>query len=286
MRWIITFCLCFCTLILFSSWGFHAHKIINKSAVYTLPAPLLRFYKTHIHYISEHAVDPDKRRYVDPLEAERHFIDIDSYGENPFDSIPTRWDDALLKLSEDTLRTHGILPWQIYLSYHQLVNAFKEKNTKRILRISADLGHYIGDAHSPLHTTKNYNGQLTGQEGIHAFWESRLPEIFAEDYNFFVGQAKYIDAPLAEAWKIIEHSFSLTDSVLDIEQQLNIQFSPDRKFMFENRNNILIRTHSQSYSQAYHLALNGMVEKQMRSSVRTLSSFWYSAWVDAGQPDL
>src|SRR5690606_7283041 len=130
------------------------------------------------------------------------------------------------------------------------------------------------------------NGQLTGQEGIHAFWESRLPEIFAEDYNFFVGQAKYIDAPLAEAWKIIEHRFSLTDSVLDIEQQLNIQFSPDRKFMFENRNNILIRTHSQSYSQAYHLALNGMVEKQMRSSVRTLSSFWYSAWVDAGQPDL
>src|SRR5690606_34943845 len=221
---------------------------INKSAVYTLPAPLLRFYKTHIHYISEHAVDPDKRSDVDPLEAERHFIDMDSYGENPFDSIPMRWEDAVTKLSEDTLRTHGILPWQINLSYHQLVKAFKEKNVKRILRISADLGHYIGDAHSPLHTTKNYNGQLTGQEGIHAFWESRLPEIYAEDYNFFVGKAAYIDAPLSKAWEIIEHSFSLTDSVLLIEKQLNARFSPDQKFMFENRNNILVRTHSQSYS--------------------------------------
>ena len=286
MRGVLIFGLAFCLIILLSSWGFHAHRIINNSAVFALPVPLAGFYKKHINYISEQAVNPDKRRYVDPQEAERHYIDIDSYGKNPFDSIPKRWHDAVNKFPEDTLKTHGILPWQINFSYFQLVNAFKEKNTKRILRISADLGHYIADAHSPLHTTKNYNGQLTDQEGIHAFWESRLPEIYAKDYSYFVGRAQYINSPLLKAWEIIEHSFSLTDSLLQIEKRLSQEFSPDQKYIFENRNHILVRTQSQTYSKAYHLALNGMVEKQMQSSVIILSSFWYSAWVDAGQPKL
>jgi len=286
MRGIIIIVLAFCFTILFSSWGFHAHRIINKSAVFALPAPLAGFYKKHIDYISEHAVNPDKRRYVDPQEAERHYIDIDSYGKNPFDSIPKRWQDAIDKIPEDTLKAHGILPWQINFSYFQLVNAFKEKNIKRILRISADLGHYIADAHSPLHTTKNYNGQLTDQEGIHAFWESRLPEIYAKDYSYFVGRAQYINSPQLKAWEIIEHSFSLTDSVLQIEKRLSQELSPDQKYIFENRNNILVRTQSQAFSKAYHLALNGMVEKQMQSSIIILSSFWYSAWIDAGQPNL
>ena len=64
--------------------------------------------------------------------------------------------------------------------------AFIEKDSDKILKYSADLGHYIADAYVPLHTTENYNGQLTGQKGIHAFWESRLPELFSEDYNYLV----------------------------------------------------------------------------------------------------
>lgn len=286
MRWFVSLGLSFILIILFSSWGFYAHRMINEAAVFTLPVPLASFYKKHITYISEHAVDADKRRYVNTEEAERHFIDIDAYGKNPFDSIPIYWQDAINKIPEDTLRTNGILPWQIHLSYIQLVNAFKEKNTQRILRVSADIGHYIADAHSPLHTTKNYNGQLTDQEGIHAFWESRLPEIYASSYNFFVGKAQYIDAPLLKAWEIIEHSFSLTDSVLIIEKRLNQEFPGDRKYIFENRNNILIKSYSQAYSEAYHQALDGMIERQMRAAIITLSSFWYSAWVDAGQPKL
>lgn len=286
MRWLISLGISLCLIILFSSWGFYAHRMINEAAVFTLPVPLAGFYKKHIIYISEHAVDADKRRYVNSEEAERHFIDIDAYGENPFDSIPPYWQDAIDKIPEETLRANGILPWQIHFSYIQLVNAFKERNTHRILRISTDIGHYIADAHSPLHTTKNYNGQLTDQYGIHAFWESRLPEIYASSYNFYVGKAQYIDAPLLKAWEIIQHSFSLTDSVLLIEKRLNQEFPDDKKYIFENRNNILIKSYSQPYSKAYHQALNGMIEKQMRAAIITLSSFWYSAWIDAGQPKL
>src|SRR5690606_16980487 len=143
------------------------------------------------------------------------------------------------KFSEDSVRKRGIVPWQIHLSYYQLVEAFKKRNTDQILRISADIGHYIADAHSPLHTTQNYNGQLSGQEGIHSFWESRLPELFAHQYNYFVGRANYIEQPLSYAWAMVEHSSGLTDSLLYIEKMLDKRTSPDQKFIYETRNNIL-----------------------------------------------
>lgn len=272
--------------ILLSSWGFYAHKRINRLAVFTLPKELIGFYKSNIYYITEHAADADKRRYADSLEANRHYIDLDHYGSSPFDSIPKKWNDAVVKFSEDTLHNYGILPWHIQRSYYRLVKAFELRDSARILKLSSDLGHYIADAHVPLHTTENYNGQLTGQLGIHAFWESRLPELFADNYNYFVGKANYIENPLDEAWRIAKNTFSLMDSTLLIEKRLNKSFPSDKKYTFSERNNKVIKEYSLEYSKAYHDALNGMVEQQMRKSILAVGSFWYSAWVDAGQPDM
>ena len=255
-------------------------------AVFTLPTDIAGFYKAHLSHITEHAVDADKRRYVDSLEAARHFIDADRYGPNPFDSIPARWDTAVARFTEPVLRAAGILPWQIDRTYYRLVMAFGDKDVPRILRYSADLGHYIADAHVPLHTTSNYNGQQTGQVGIHAFWESRLPELFAEDYDFLVGRAQYIRSPLHEAWAIVAESHALVDSVLTVEAQLHRQFPPDRKYAYVTRNHVLTRTYSEPYAQRYHDALSDMVARRMRQAILRIGSFWYTAWVDAGQPNM
>lgn len=273
-------------LLLFSCWGFFAHKQINRLAVFTLPKGMIKFYKNNIDYIAEHAVDADKRRYADTAEASRHFIDIDRYGTAPFDSLPQKWNPAVAKYTEKTIKENGIVPWQIERSYYSLVKAFQEKDSSAILRISANLGHYIGDAHVPLHTTENYNGQLSDQIGIHAFWESRLPELYAQNYNFITGQAKYIENPLREAWRIINNTYILKDSVLMIEARLSKSFPSDQKYSFSDRNGKVIKQFSERYSKAYEKALNGMVETQMRSSIAAVGSFWFSAWVDAGQPVL
>lgn len=273
-------------LLLLCSWGFYAHRMINRAAVFTLPVDMVIFFKENIEFISENSVNPDKRRYVVPEEGNRHFIDLDRYGTSPFDSIPMRWEDAIANYSEKVLKENGTLPWQIYFSYIQLTEAFKAKNIRRILQISTDLGHYIADAHSPLHTTQNYNGQLTNQHGIHSFWESRLPELYAKNYSFFVGKAQYIENPLEKSWEVIENSYTLIDSVLLIEARLNKEFPPNQKYIYEPRNNTLTHTYSKEYSKAYHDALQGMLEKQMRSSINVLGSFWFTAWVNAGQPNL
>lgn len=187
----------------------------------------------------------------------------------------------------DTLSRHGVLPYNLQQMQYRLTQAFLRRDTELILRLSADLGHYIGDAHVPLHTTSNYNGQLTGQDGIHAFWESRLPELYADaDYTFWVGPAQYVDDKESWFWDIVLTSHQLVDSVLLIEKDLRQAFPPDRQFCYEDRLGQTVRTQCADFAEAYHRRLGGMVEKRMQAAVWAVGCAWYSAWIDAGKPDL
>jgi hypothetical protein len=283
----ITRVICGLFLILIcSSWGFFAHYRINRLAVFTLPKGMAGFYKANIEFITEHAVSADKRRYVDSTEASRHFFNADHYGKNPFNSIPQNWDDAAIKYSADTLNKYGTLPWVIQYNYYRLVKAFKDHDTTVILSTSANLGHYVADAHVPLHLTLNYNGQLTRQTGIHALWESRLPELFSNHYNYYVGNARYIENPLTGAFKICRSSLKSADTVLRFERMLNKHFPADKKYARVLHGKKPVRDYSFAYAKAYHAMLKGMVQREMRSAILAVGSYWFSAWVDAGQPDL
>lgn len=266
-------------------WGFFAHEKINRLAVFTLPPDMIGFYKKHIDYLSSAAVNPDKRRYVVEEEGPRHYLDADHYGDSAFQVLPPVWQDAVRKFSEDTLQAYGILPWHIEKMYYRLRDAFLTRDPVLILRMSAELGHYVSDANVPLHTTENYNGQLTGQEGIHGFWESRLPEVFYQDYDFFVGPATYIKDPRAAAWAAIRSSHALVETVLSEEKKLSETFG-DKKYAFETRGKATQKVFALEYARRYHTVLQGMVEKQMRASVKMTGDFWFTAWIDAGQPDL
>lgn len=266
------------------SWGFFAHKNINRHAVYTLPPEMMRLYKRHIQYLTESSVDPDRRRYIVENEAPRHYIDLDRY-PHP-DSVPRVWKKAVDLFTEDSLLAHGIVPWHIDRQRHALTNAFRLLDGTGILKLSADLGHYIGDAHVPLHTTSNYDGQQSGQEGIHGLWESRLPELFFDHFDLFTGSARYLDRPLEEIWRGIYETHSLVDSVLFLEKQLQLDFGEDKMKGFEYRGRSFMQVYSREYALAYHKRLGDMVERQFRKSVAMTGNMWYTCWVDAGQPDL
>ncbi len=362
-----------------TAWGFFGHRKINRMAVFTLPPELLSFYKKNIDFVTEHAVDPDMRRYASKFEAPRHFLDLDRYGKPPFEELPRTWPDALMQYYQyffvnergdtlrlvttpiteladsveinprllkrggaervtelgasrkdfrrffnqnilplyyddgrwelscdslaillggarlncreifvvDTFSQHGVLPYNLEQMLKRLTDAFIAQDVKRILHYSADIGHYIADAHVPLHTSANYNGQMTEQDGLHAFWESRLPELYAEEqYDFWVGQADFIEKPKDYFWKIVLDSHSLVDSVIGIEKSLRKQFPPDRQLCNEYRNNVFVKTQCEDFAKAYHERMGGMVESRMQASIRSVGSAWYTAWVLAGQPDI
>jgi len=351
-------------------WGFFGHRRINRMAVFTLPTDMMTFYKPNIEYITAHAVDPDKRRYATKHEAVRHYIDIDLYGEAPFDNLPRDWSEALMVWTdvlminskgdttiiftekpakrttgaeteelwylqkslfndivdpirhidyksffidkilsnyyedewtcacddfedivgqgfrdckkifiEDHLSHGGIVPYHLMHMKKRLTKAF-EKNDARY-------GHYLGDAHVPLHTTENYNGQMTDQVGIHAFWESRIPELFADDtYDFFVGKAEYIDNPRDYFWDIVLESHSYLDSVLLIEKRISETFPQDQQYCYDERLGRTIRTECRAYAEEYQRQMNGLMETRMRDAIRAVGDVWYTCWVDAGSPDL
>ncbi len=272
------------------AWGTFGHEHINRGAVMALPAPLQQFFYNHIDFITLESTVPDLRKYTinDKAEFARHYIDLENYEQQP---LPSSMADAKKIYPDSTLQNNGILPWYIEDMMEKLTKAFKEKRKTEILFLAADLGHYIGDAHMPLHTSVNHNGQLTGQKGIHAFWESQLPEMFGESYNFYTADAKYINDIKAETWRIILSSHKLADTLLLAEREVRKRFGDKNIIELDSNGNIKKNkfnnpVYSKAYAQQYHASLKGMIESQLRSAITATASFWYTAWVNAGKPDL
>ncbi|HET9570273.1 MAG TPA: zinc dependent phospholipase C family protein [Bacteroidales bacterium] len=273
------------------SWGPAGHEPINRAAVLALPAPVQGFFYNHIDYITQESTVPDVRKYVlsDPWEKSRHFIDMENFGT--YDDLPATLAEARKKYGDDFLQQNGILPWCVQEMMDKLTKAFKEKKKAEILFLAADLGHYIGDAHMPLHTSANYDGQLTNQKGIHAFFESQLPEMFLDTYHFNIKDAVYIQDVSKEVGRMVSATHLLVDTLLIAERDLNRQFPTDKVYLLDQTGKILktkfySSVHSEAYAQQYHQKLNGMVEKQLRLAMTATSNFWYTAWVNAGKPDL
>ena len=340
-------------------WGFYAHKLINQHAIYQLPSELVPTFKLHLEELRHFAIAPDQRRHSSPHEAVRHYMDLDHWGELPFDNVPRNYDEAVWKMADillvlnnstdtvdvkgesefdkafrdslmsffhqvirydekgrdifsieevtgvvqisgyldvvqydvlvfkNNLDEYGILPYHLLEYQNRLKWAFIERDIERIIRLAGEIGHYIGDAHVPLHTTVNYNGQLTGQDGIHAFWETRIPELFAaSEYDFWVEPSKYIDDKETFFWDIVLESHKQVDDVLRIERELKEDFPKDQQYCFDERLGVTQRIECKEFAREYQLRMNGLVEKRMRDAITAIASSWYSAWVDAGSPDL
>jgi hypothetical protein len=275
------------------AWGVWGHEHANHGAVFALPEGMRKFFYNHIDFITQEATVPDLRKYTlgDKVEGQRHYIDLEDYGFTNLDSAPRTLKDAAAKYNEKTLQEQGILPWYIQEMTSKLTDAFKSKRRNEILFLAGDLGHYLADANMPLHTSNNHDGQLTKQKGIHSFWESQLPEYFGSNYHLNVKDAVYLKDVTAASWDIIKHSHSLADSLLTIERNVMASFPENKLYKKDSSGNIAKNifgrtVFSDDFAAAYHKALGGMVESQLQHAIQDIANFWYTAWVNAGKPDL
>jgi hypothetical protein len=158
------------------SWGFFAHKWIHREAIKLLPVPLRSFYESVADSVVEKSVEPDKRRRRVQNEEFHHYIDIDHYGRYPFLEVPRDYQAAVQKYSADTLLSYGDSPWNVARVMDSLTVAMRQGRTKEVVQFSADLGHYVADLHMPLHSSENYDGQRSGNNGIHGRFEWQMIE--------------------------------------------------------------------------------------------------------------
>ncbi|MEE8113381.1 MAG: S1/P1 nuclease [Nitrososphaerales archaeon] len=257
-------------------WGFFAHKWINRVAIESLPDEIRPFFQSHQTYLSKHAIDPDLWRQDDPDEQYRHYIDIDMYGRYPFKELPRSSEQATKKFGEETVVKRGIAPWWVVQTYKNLVEAMQAGEPDSIIFVSAALGHYVSDLHMPLHNVENYDGKLTGNKGIHARFERWMIERYSEDMQLTVAKARRFDVPLDAIFEVVLESVQFADAILEADTRAKVSGRVYQK--------------SEDYDAEYYGALfknaGGLAEKRMSQAAHAVGSFWYSAWIEAGKPEL
>lgn len=283
----LTFFSCAIIIVSLCSWGFYVHETATQLAVYQLPKNLRRFFYSNIDSLTANAVRPDKRRYRDKEENPKHFIDIEAYGEDAINNMPHEWQAAIKKYSLDTLKRYGYVPYQISIEYDSLVNAFRQKNADSIIFYADDLAHYIEDANVPLHTAINYDGQLTNQKGLHALWESTIPELELSNYNLHSKhKAKYIKDKPAVVWNALKCAQALLPEMFEKEKEAAKNFPDSSKYKTVMRYGRKTKIYTDAFAKQYATALGSSINDQLINSANMVSDFWYTAWVDAGKPNL
>lgn len=261
----------FILLLTLGSWGEKAHRKINSSCVEYFPKELEQL-KVWAPILADHGSDADFRKKNDKNEFVKHFIDIDFFDEfNTSNKIVEDFDALCNKYGKAMVIKNGTLPWVTDSTYKALVLNFKHKKWEQALLTAADLGHYVGDGFMPLHITVNYNGQLSDQTGIHRRYEETMID-------------KYIDQ--------ISFKTSGIDKVTDVKSTIFRNLYNNHSYV-----STLLRADSKAYEHAgkqydetYYESLwkeTGLFTTQLlQESSRTLASFIYSAWLEAGKPEI
>jgi hypothetical protein len=260
-----------------AAWQDKGHQIVNGAAIDALPSPLRVFYQQHRSYVVQHSVDPDIDKRKDrerklrgePLEGPRHFIDLDRYGPPPFEALPDQYEAAIAKFGKSAVDQNGTVPWRIEEVYNDLVTAFKQKDGDAILKHSAWLGHYVADAHVPFHATENYDGQLTGQPKVHAYFEAALLTLIEPAEIRPTPARRIARAPHELAFEWLRESYRDVKPLLEADAAHGGTKGPDSRDL-----------------EGFAKTAKPIAVDRLTKASSRLSSLWYSAWLEAGRPAL
>lgn len=256
-------------LALFVGWGANAHKKINRN-IYFSYNNSMTYFLSWTDSLAKHAADPDNRKYADTTESRRHYMDLDRYAEFFQNGrIHQNIDSMYAIYGWANVVDNGIVPFAILAWEDSLRVAFVQRNFQRAMILTADLGHYVGDMHQPLHITQFYDGRSTGSSGIHSRYETTM---FNKDSSFiqYTGDSLYyINNLNQEVFKWMYANYKYVDSVLIADSLAYLATG----------------SHSSSayYDMLWNQTKNFTIDLFKKASNRT-ALVLYKAWVDAGSP--
>jgi predicted AlkP superfamily phosphohydrolase/phosphomutase len=261
-------------------WGFTAHRLVNRRAAALLPPPLRALFAGNAEYLAEHSIDPDLWRGAGlDGEGPNHFLDLDAFGRPPFAEVPLVEKDHLARQGAEAA-AKGRVPWRVQEVYGELVAALRARDARRSLERAAVLGHYVADAHVPLHAALNYDGQLTGQTGLHARWESDLVERFERQIEPAVrpAPARPVGDPVAFIFGALRESYAGYEAVLASDKATagakDLADTP-----FDDR-------YDNGYYSRLYAREGRRVQARLERAIQAVASLWLQAWQEAGRPAL
>lgn len=261
------------------AWGFDAHKLIADRMIELLPPALKPLFLARRAFIVERAIDPDLWRSVGwEEEPPNHFLDMDheAFGPYPFSGLPRDYDDAVQKFGREFIHQQGVLPWRTSEIWGRLQREFESLKRPsppgyaldNIALFSAVLTHYVSDGHVPLHAVVNYNGQLSGQDGVHARWESELFERHRSHVKIAPPALQSVTVPRDAMFEVLLVSNRHAANVLDSDRAA----AQGREF------------YDDAYFDAFAKGTLPTLERRLNDSIAAVASFITGAWEAAGKP--
>lgn len=253
------------------AWGRAGHILVSRAALQDLPPELAPWFKGQEDFFQEHSSDPDHWK-SDRKEGPRHFIDAERYG-GP-EAVPLDVQEALGQVGASSFAKGGQVPWVIQDRLRDLIDAFKKGDPKQVAFLSSVLGHYIGDLHVPLHTTGNFDGQETGQRGVHSRWETGLVERFASAETLEVQRATLEPDLFHAPWRWMQEAHSLVPKLLEDDRMAD-RTSPE---------GARGKVRREAYWMIFRAQQGPVVQRQLSRAGLHLAQMILYAWALAGKP--
>ena len=261
------------------AWGFEAHKFIADRMIELLPPELKPLFDQRRPFIVERAIDPDLWRTVGwEEEPPHHFLDLDheAFGPYPFNGLPRDYADAVQKFGRAFIHEQGLLPWRTSEFYGRLQREFESLKrqptpayaTENIVLFAAIVAHYVSDGHVPLHAVVNYNGQLTGQDGLHSRWEAELFERNRSRLTIAPPPVKPVSVPRDVMFEVLLASNRFAPNVLESDRKA----AEGREF------------YDDAYFESFAKGTLSTMERRLNDAIASVASFIVGAWEAAGKP--
>ena len=264
------------------AWGYDGHRRINYIASKQLKGPFGQFLKNNSDPLKWYAVAPDYNKDIDSEEFHRHFIDADYYDEYPFTKIPKKYEELISLYGEDKIRKYGIAPWAINETCERIIDLLKKNQLEEAIYNMGVVGHYIADLHMPLHTVINYNGQFSGNDGIHKRWEHRLVDEYVKKIKP-VGKIEKVEDPWSFSMKIVKESFKLHSLILEADTKARKLLTKEQA---DRLNSYDVLSFEKPYLDSLYDDTGNLLNERMGRAVMRLASLWNYCWEQAGRPDL
>jgi hypothetical protein len=259
-----------------SAWGFAAHRFIMDRAIGLLPAELKPFYEKYRDPLLVRITDPDEWRNVGWDDDSNHFLDfgVPQYGPYPFAGLPREYGAAIEKFGIGVLKRFGTLPWREAEEFGNLRRTFESfkagaaYGSDNLVLFSAIAAHYIQDANQPFHATNNFDGQLTGNVGIHSRFERDLLEKFEARLTIAPAPAKAITNPRDAAFDALLAGYQQVDPILKADSEA----AAGRD------------AYDAEYFETFFTKVKPILERQLAASITATASVIIGAWEQAGKP--
>ncbi len=233
------------------SWGYSAHETTVVKAADLLPEHWTDFLLAYQSELVVASLLPDDRTSGNPAEAPRHYDDSDVIHDDY--NVSSDSDDYDL----------GVISWAIENATRDLEEAIKANDLEMIIEACGVLSHYAADSTMPFHATVNYNGQLTGNDGIHARVEISLINFYYDElYSDMTFEPLQEVDPYTETKSLIASGLALVPDFL----------AADDLALIDSDN-----SYDSVYYESFYSLIGDEVKERLKLAIQHTANLWYTA---------